>query len=81
MKEKAYERLVEFCQELDQTADKDTVTKKINNLRSSFGKKYKKRAVICLEQEVKKSTSPSFGISGSHVLEGSRNSKGWTFEH
>lgn len=44
LKENAYEyeRLVWFCQEFDQTANRDTVTKKINNLRSSFRKESKK---------------------------------------
>lgn len=42
LKEKAYERLVEFCQSFDRTANKDTVTKKINNIRSSFRKELKK---------------------------------------
>lgn len=41
-KEKAYEKLVECCHEFDPTANKDTVTKKINNLRSSFRKELKK---------------------------------------
>ncbi|XP_045138886.1 uncharacterized protein LOC123520565 [Portunus trituberculatus] len=38
----AYDILVNKLKEKDETATKDTVTKKINNLRSSFRKEHKK---------------------------------------
>ncbi|GFO14231.1 cadherin-5 [Plakobranchus ocellatus] len=45
MKTKAYDELVEFVKEIDPNADRNTVVKKINNLRSAFRKEVKKADV------------------------------------
>ncbi|GFO44945.1 hypothetical protein PoB_007145000 [Plakobranchus ocellatus] len=42
LKEKAYKKLVAFVKTIDSAANKDHVLKKINNLRGSFRKEYKK---------------------------------------
>ena len=42
LKEKSYQLLLDFVRESDKTADKDSVIKKINNLRGSFRKELKK---------------------------------------
>ena len=42
MKNAAYGKLVNKLREIDPSANKDTVVKKINNLRSSYNKELKK---------------------------------------
>ena len=41
-KELAYSTLIEFCQKFEQSADKQFVVNKINNLRTAFRKELKK---------------------------------------
>ena len=42
LKEQAYTKLTQYVKTFDPQASKDTVTKKIANLRTAFGKEYKK---------------------------------------
>ena len=42
LKEQAYAELTQYVKTSDPQASKDTVTKKIANLRTAFGKEYKK---------------------------------------
>ena len=42
LKEQAYAELTQYVKTFDPQASKDTVTKKIANLRTAFGKEYKK---------------------------------------
>lgn len=42
MRDTAYKELLDFVRKFDPDATKDTITKKINNLRCSFRKEYKK---------------------------------------
>ncbi|RUS88474.1 hypothetical protein EGW08_003732, partial [Elysia chlorotica] len=42
LKEKAYEKLIEISKQFDPTTNKDSVCKKINNLRSAFKRELKK---------------------------------------
>ena len=41
-KERAYHELVSFCRQFDKNANKDTVTRKINNFRCAFRKEFNK---------------------------------------
>ena len=43
LREAAYDELIAFCKTLGHNANKDFVTKKINNLRTSFKKELKKQ--------------------------------------
>ena len=43
LKDKAYDKLVQVCKKFYPQTNRDTVTRKINNLRSSFRRELKKR--------------------------------------
>lgn len=44
-RELAYSKMIDFCRTFDQSADKQFVVQKINNLRSAFRKEMKKVAL------------------------------------
>ena len=48
LREVAYGDLITFCQQFNRGANKDFVTKKINNLRTAFRKEQKKQAGLKL---------------------------------
>ncbi|GFS14198.1 hypothetical protein ElyMa_001417900 [Elysia marginata] len=66
LKEKAYENLVKLCQEFDPCVIKDTIAKKVNNVRTSFRRKLKK-----------KENSKMSGAGTDNVYE----PKLWYFDH
>ena len=42
LKDRAYEQLIEFTSQIDSTANRETVTKKINSIRTAFRKELRK---------------------------------------
>lgn len=42
LKDKAYDQLVRFVQKFDKTANRETITKKVNSLRTTFRKEFKR---------------------------------------